>query len=103
MDALTTDIEGGAEGAATASVPKSVAEDESENPKAAAGVDEDDAPKSAPASKPGVSALDEMQEKIRQDLEKLVTEKEAEINEMVTVLDALKAEIGKSEIQTESL
>lgn len=44
-----------------------------------------------------------MQEKIRQDLEKLVTEKEAEINEMVTVLDALKAEIGKSEIQTESL
>jgi len=44
-----------------------------------------------------------MQEKLRNDLQKLVEEKEAEIKEMVTVLDTLKADIGKSEIQTESL
>ena len=48
-------------------------------------------------------AMDEMQEKMRADLEKLVQDKEAEINEMVTVLDTLKAEIGKSEISKDSL
>ena len=47
--------------------------------------------------------LDEMQEKLQADLAALVEEKEAEIAGMVTVLDGLKAEIGKSEIQTESL
>jgi len=47
--------------------------------------------------------MDEMQEKMRADLEKLVQDKEAEINEMVTVLDNLKAEIGKSEISKDSL
>jgi len=47
--------------------------------------------------------MDEMQEKMRADLEKLVQDKEAEINEMVTVLDTLKAEIGKSEISKDSL
>ena len=44
------------------------------------------------------SAMDEMQEKMRADLETLVEQKEAEIKEMVTVLDTLKADIGKSEI-----
>ena len=44
-----------------------------------------------------------MQAKIAADLAKLVEEKEAEISTMVTELDSLKAEIGKSEIQTESL
>ena len=44
-----------------------------------------------------------MQEKLRGDLASLVEEKEAEIQQMVTVLDTLKAEIGKSEIATESL
>jgi len=45
-----------------------------------------------------VSAIDEMQERLRADLTKLVEEKESEIKEMVTVLDTLKAEIGKSDI-----
>ena len=45
-----------------------------------------------------ISAIDEMQERLRADLTKLVEEKESEIKEMVTVLDSLKAEIGKSDI-----
>ena len=44
-----------------------------------------------------------MQQKLKGELDQLVETKEAEISEMVKVLDGLKGEIGMSEIQTESL
>lgn len=65
MDALTTDIEGGAESAATATAGQPSSEDRSDDTKAAVGDDEAGVTKNAPASKPPTSALDEMQEKIR--------------------------------------
>ena len=114
VDALTNDIEG-TPGASTTVNPVITAE--ATKPKAAsatgavAGDDEegDDAtasqaaPAQAAAATAVTSVMDEMQEKQQADLAALVEEKEAEIAGMVTVLDGLKAEIGKSEIQAESL
>lgn len=96
VDALTNDIEGGA--AASVEAPTTALGAESQD-KDAGDVDlPTQKQASAAPSNTGASAFDEMQEKLQGDLETLVKDKEAEIQELVTVLDSLKAEIGKSEI-----
>ena len=126
VDALTNDIDGKDTGSSAmiealtankGAAPKTSGDrnddsfgsdnEEGDNEDGTAGASKTKAPKTdAPktgAAAAGLSAFDEMQEKLRADLTTLVEEKEAEIQEMVIVLDTLKVDIGKSEIQTESL
>lgn len=121
VDALTNDIDGKDTGSSAmiealtankGAAPKTSGDrnddsfgsdnEEGDNKDGTAGAPKTDAPKTGAAAA-GLSAFDEMQEKLRADLTTLVEEKEAEIQEMVIVLDTLKVDIGKSEIQTESL
>lgn len=104
VDALTNDIDGTAGPGTSAVVEALTSKKGTESTtEGASGANNPSQATAATPKNPAASAFEEMQEKLRADLATLVEEKEAEIQQMVTVLDSLKAEIGKSEITTDSL
>ena len=100
VDALTNDIEGNVFTTGPSTILETIthATHKGTTPNDGEGVKSEAVKENAAKQTSVASAIDEMQERVRADLAKLVEEKEAEIQGMVTVLDTLKAEISKSDI-----